>query len=308
MRGGLFWRIFSAIMVAMLAAVVVFTGIMSTMLQQVRQESYESEVRLQAHEIADYMTNLNQLSSVRDNVTMQFILRSKISDIHDRYNADIWIVSYNSGIAQVLDSSWNTSENIFDSAVMEQLQIIQQGNEIRVTGLFPELGDQIVTIGVPWTYSDGQVVGSVLLHISTEELQVHLADLLPTVLPAAVLTLALGTLLSFLLARGQTKPLREIDNAVRDFTKGDLTRRVELHCGGELEALGNSIEPHGERAFGGWRSSRRNFVAAGLLARAALARLHGPVARAMSRPCSTAPSRRRTWTAISTSCSTKPTA
>ena len=70
MRGGLFWRIFGAIMGAMLATVVVFTGIMATMLQQVRQESYESEVRLQAHEIAEYMTNLNQLSSVRDNVTM----------------------------------------------------------------------------------------------------------------------------------------------------------------------------------------------------------------------------------------------
>ena len=261
MRGGLFWRIFGAIMGAMLATVVVFTGIMATMLQQVRQESYESEVRLQAHEIAEYMTNLNQLSSVRDNVTMQFILRSKISDIHDRYNADIWIVSYNSGIAQVLDSSWNTSESIFDSAVMEQLQIIQQGNEIRVTGLFPELGDQIVTIGVPWTYSDGQVVGSVLLHISTEELQVHLADLLPTVLPAAVLTLALGTLLSFLLARGQTKPLREIDNAVRDFTKGDLTRRVELHCGGELEVLGNSINRMASE-LSQLEDSRRNFVAA----------------------------------------------
>lgn len=261
MRGGLFWRIFSAIMGAMLATVVVFTGIMATLLQQVRQESYENEVRLQAHEIADYMTNLNQLSTVRDNVTMQFILRSKIADIHDRYNADIWIVSYNSGIAQVLDSSWNTSENIFDAAVTEQLQIIQQGQEIRVTGLFPELGDQMVTIGVPWTYSDGQVVGSVLLHISTEELQVRLIDLLPIVMPGALATLALGTLISFLLARGQTKPLREIDNAVREFTKGDLTRRVELRCGGELEALGNSINRMaGELSQ--LEDSRRNFVAA----------------------------------------------
>ncbi len=261
MRGGLFWRIFSALMGAILATVLLFTGLMSTLLQQVRQQGYESEVRLQAHEIADYMTNLNQISSVRDNVTMQFILRSKIADIHDRYNADIWIVSYNSGIAQVLDSSWNTSENIFSEAVTRQLQIIQQGNEIRVTGLFPELGDQIVTIGVPWTYSNGEVVGSVLLHISTEELQVHLTDLMPTVLPAALVTLALGTLLSLILARGQTRPLREIDDAVREFTKGDLTRRVELHCGGELEALGNSINRMaGELSQ--LEDSRRNFVAA----------------------------------------------
>ena len=176
MRGGLFWRIFGAILSAMLVTVLLFTGIMATSLQQVRQDGYESEVRMQAHEIADYMMHLNQISSVRDNVTMQYILRRKISEIHDRYNADIWIVSYNSGLAQILDSSWNTSEGIFSDSVTEQLQIIQRGQEIRVTGLFPELGDSIVTIGVPWTYSDGQVVGSVLLHISTDSLRVRIID------------------------------------------------------------------------------------------------------------------------------------
>ena len=261
MRGGLFWRVFSAIMTAVLITVVLFTGIMATSLQQVRQENYENEVQQQAHEIANYMINLNQLNSVRENVTMQFIVRSKISEIHDRYNADIWLVNFNSNIVQVLDSSWNTAENIDSPTVNEQLRAIQAGQDIRITGLFPQLGDQIVTIGVPWFYSDGRVVGAVLLHISTEELEVHLIDLLPQVMPTAMLTVLLGTLLAFILARGQTRPLKEIDNAVREFTKGDLTRRVELHCGGELKALGDSINRMaGELSQ--LEDSRRNFVAA----------------------------------------------
>ncbi len=261
MRGGLFWRTFSAMMAAMLVTVLLFTGIMSTSLQQVRQESYEGEVRLQAYEIADYMKNLNQLSFVRDNVTMQYVIRRKIAKIHELYNADIWIVSYNSGIAQVLDSSWNTSESIVSEKVQEQLQVIQSGREIRVTGLFPELGDQMVTIGVPWTYSDGHVVGAVLLHISTESLRVRVIDLIPQILPAAVAALLLGALLSVFLARSQIRPIKEIDNAVREFTKGDLSRRVELHCGGELERLGSSINRMaGELSQ--LEDSRRNFVAA----------------------------------------------
>ncbi len=261
MRGGFFFRVFSAIMAATLAAVILFTGILSTSLQQIRQESYENEVRLQANEIAEYMMNLNQLSSVRDNVTMKYIVSRKISDIHDLYNADIWIVSFNSGMIQVLDSSWNTSETAVSNSVMDQLQTIQSGREIRVTGLFPELGEQIVTIGVPWTYNGGPVVGAVLLHISTEMLNVSMFDLLPQVLPTALLTLLLGTCLAFFLAQGQTRPLKEIDNAVREFTKGDLTRRVELHCGGELEDLGNSINRMaGELSQ--LEDSRRNFVAA----------------------------------------------
>ena len=261
MRGGLFWRTFSAMMAAMLVTVLLFTGIMSTSLQQVRQESYEGEVRLQAYEIADYMKNLNQLSFVRDNVTMQYVIRRKIAKIHELYNADIWIVSYNSGIAQVLDSSWNTSESIVSEKVQEQLQVIQSGREIRVTGLFPELGDQMVTIGVPWTYSDGHVVGAVLLHISTESLRVRVIDLIPQILPAAAAALLLGALLSVFLARSQIRPIKEIDNAVREFTKGDLSRRVELHCGGELERLGSSINRMaGELSQ--LEDSRRNFVAA----------------------------------------------
>ena len=241
MRSGLFRRIFSAILGTMLATVLIFTGVMATGLQQERQVAYENEVRLQAREIADYMLNLNQISSVRDNVTMQYIVRRKIADIQENYNADIWIINYSSGLVQVLDGSWNTSESLASEPVTQQLQRIQAGYEIRVTGLFPELGEQIVTIGVPWWYSDGRVVGGVLLHISTEALEVKMVDLLPQILSPALLALILGTVLSAFLARSQTQPLKEIDNAVREFSKGDLTRRVELHCGGELEELGHSI-------------------------------------------------------------------
>lgn len=261
MRGGLFRRIFSAILGTMLAALLVFTGMMATSLQRERQVAYENEVRLQAREISDYLLNLNQISSVRDNVTMQYIVRRKIADIHDRYNADIWIVNYNSGLVQVLDSSWNTSESLASEAVVQQLQRIQAGYEIRVTGLFDELGDQMVTIGVPWWYSDGRVVGAVLLHISTEELHVGVMELLPRVLSSALPALALGTILSAVLARSQIKPLREIDDAVREFSKGDLTRRVELHCGGELEELGHSINRMAEE-LSQLEDSRRHFVAA----------------------------------------------
>ena len=75
------------------------------------------------------------------------------------------------------------------------------------------------------------------------------------------LGLGLGALLSVFLARSQIRPIREIDSAVRDFSKGDLTRRVELHCGGELEELGNSINRMaGELSE--LEDSRRNFVAA----------------------------------------------
>ena len=55
MRSGLFQRIFGAFLAAMLATVLIFTGVMATVLQQERQVAYENEVRLQAQEIAGRM-------------------------------------------------------------------------------------------------------------------------------------------------------------------------------------------------------------------------------------------------------------
>ena len=264
MKLRLFWRLFSAFMLVTLATVAMFLAMLSLTLQRERQETFENEVRMQAYEVADYMAHLDQISFVRENTTMQYIIRRKLANVHKLYNADIWIVSYNSGIVQYIDSSWNTAGELPqpDDAVLEQLAQIQQGKEIRVQGLFSQLGDKIVTIGVPWRYSDGQVVGAVLLHIGTEKLRVSILNVFRQglVLPATAAALLLGTLMSWFLARSQVRPIRQINSAVRDFAKGKFDRRVELDCGGELQELGESFNKMaGELAQ--LEESRRSFVA-----------------------------------------------
>ena len=264
MKARLFWRFFSAFMLLTLATVILFSSVMALALQRERQASYENEVRMQAREVADYMAHLDQLSFVRENTTMQYIIRRKLKSVHEQYNADVWIVSYNSGIVQYIDSSWNTASELPDpdEAVLEQLSRIQQGEEIRVTGLFSQLGDRVVTIGVPWTYSEGQVVGAVLLHIGTEQLQVNLLDIFRQVpmLSAIITAFALGTLISWFLARSQSRPIRQINSAVRDFAKGKFDRRVSLDCGGEMQELGESFNKMADE-LAQLEESRRSFVA-----------------------------------------------
>ena len=262
MRSGLFWRMFSAIMAVVLVTVILFATILMTVQSARAQETFETEVRIQARQVAQYMEQLNQLNLIRGNATIQRLLNEKIADIYDQYKADIWLVSYNANSAtiQYIDRTWNTSEGIATEAVSQQLGVIQNGHEIRVAGLFKELGDHIVTIGVPWTYSDGLVVGAVLLHIPNDQLKVSIWETLPAAMLPAMVSLLLGVLLAFLVARSQTEPIREIEGAVRAFTRGDLSRRVTLHCGGELEQLGHSINRMaGELSE--LEESRRSFVA-----------------------------------------------
>ena len=215
MRSSLFWRAFAAFLLLTLLTVTLCTGAMAAYLQAERQKSYEAEVHQQAEEVAEYMAHLNAISFVRENTTMQYVVRSKIKRIKEEYGAEIWIVSYSSGTVQYLDGEWNTSEEIASDAVLKQLAIIQSGREIRVQGLFPKLGNEIVTIGVPWRYSDGYVVGAVLLHISVESLKVSYGELLWKILPVSAVALALGVVLSYFLAASQSRPVKKISRAVK---------------------------------------------------------------------------------------------
>ena len=260
MKSVLFRRTFSAILAVVLVTVVLFTAILLTYQRSQAQNNYETEVRMQARQVAEYMQHANQLSMMLSNATMQYLVNEKIADIYDRYNADIWIMNFNSGRIQYIDRSWNTTESIATEAVVQQLNLILSGQEIRATGLFEQLGGHIVTIGVPWTYSDGRVVGAVLLHIPVDQLTISFWSVLPQVMLPAGISLLLGVILSFLVARSQTLPIREIESAVRAFSKGELSRRVELHCGGELEQLGHSINRMAGE-LSNLEESRRSFVA-----------------------------------------------
>ncbi|MBR1821757.1 MAG: hypothetical protein IJ769_09060, partial [Clostridia bacterium] len=83
MRRSLFWRTYSVLLAALLVTIFIFTGVLTAARRQAMQESYESEVRLQAREVADYMANLSTLSYVQNNATMRYIIRRKIAEIYN---------------------------------------------------------------------------------------------------------------------------------------------------------------------------------------------------------------------------------
>ena len=80
MRLSLFWRTFAAFMALTLFTVGLCTGVLAAYMQAERQSTYEGEVRQQACEVAEYMAHLNALHFVRDNTTMQFVIRSANRD------------------------------------------------------------------------------------------------------------------------------------------------------------------------------------------------------------------------------------
>ena len=261
MKNTLFWRLFWAFVGTLIMTVLVLSFTMVALLRAERQSAYEAEVRLQARDVAGMMQMQDSANLWRLNPNMGSAVQWKIEEIHEIYDADVWLVNLNGSYLALGDEQ--TEDAITDHRVTEQIWRVLSGSEIRVQGLIEELGDGVVTIGVPW-YGSGmfidRVMGAVLLHISVDSLQVDYSDLVRYACFAGVLALIIGTIMALIIARHQSRPLRQINEAVKAFAGGDFERRVEIAGDSEMAQLGASFNRMAEE-ISNLDQSRKSFVA-----------------------------------------------
>lgn len=233
--------------------------LMVVMVREERRDALEAEVRLQAREVAQMMQQRDLISIWRGDQSLMNTISWKIGEIRELYNASVWLVNGNGSVMVFSGGQGYTSEHLNDPVVLEQIYRVLSGEEIRAQGLIPELGDQMVTIGVPWTM-EGRPVGAVLLHISIDSLQVDYSDMIANAITAAVVATLLGTLLAYIISHRQTRPLGLINQAVSEFAAGNLDRRVEIQGDDEMAQLGASINRMAQD-LSNLEESRRSFVA-----------------------------------------------
>ena len=259
MKSRLFWRMFSAFLAALLLTVIVLSLLMVVIVREERRKALEDEVRMQARDVAQLLSQRDSLVINRNDAPLINALNWKITEISENYNASVWLAT-SSGAVLILGRQEYTSEQVKDASVREQIYKVLSGQEIRVQGLIPELGNKMVTIGVPWTYKGQRVVGAVLLHISIESLSVDYSDMVRNALIAAAVAMVVGAALAYFISRRQTEPLRKINGAVKAFAAGQLDERVDIDGDEELTQLGASLNKMAED-LKNLEESRRSFVA-----------------------------------------------
>jgi len=251
-RNALFWRLFWAFLSALTATVLLLSLFMVAMMRTERRGSLENEVRVQARDLAQlikqsYMLSIFQLETSSINW--------KVKEIREAYNAEISLV-YRTGYAE--KSGIFTAE-LNDPAVLEQINRVLSGEEIRVQGVFTG-SPNIITIGVPYSGSTDQVLGALFLHLSVSALRVDSVDIVRYAGIAFATSMILGAGLSYLIANRQSKPLRAINRAVANFAAGNFEGRVEVAGGGEMAMLSESFNRMAEE-LSNLEESRRAFVA-----------------------------------------------
>ncbi len=263
----LFERLFGAIAAGILAAVLLMSLIMTSVLHRERQEAYEQEILAQLRGIANLVEESYYIYDVRLNLTLGTLIRGRVTDIYEKYNGIVWLVSWTSAdnssftVLKLQNESWDDLETMISSEEFaQQLAKLRMGQEIRAANLFPDLGESMVTVGVPWIYDGSVVVGAVLMHVDVSDLEVNLSDLVGQILGITFAVLALGLCFAALVARSQVNPIRKIQNAVADYARGHFENRVKIRGNAELVALADSINRMADD-LSNLEASRREFVA-----------------------------------------------
>jgi signal transduction histidine kinase len=171
---------------------------------------------------------------------------------------------YQGQISQINAYGYGYRANLFtansgDIKMIEQLKKVMTGEEIKVRGIFNESAD-VVTFGVPYMDITDTVVGALLLHMGASALNDYSGDIVNYAAFACAASMAVGTILIYVIARRQVKPVRRIQKAVSSFASGNFNCRVEVSGADELAELAGSFNKMAAE-LGALEESRRTFVA-----------------------------------------------
>ncbi len=191
------------------------------------------------------ITDISRVAFLNSSTHMDLIYRTMIDNIS--YNSDSSIIVFNNFGSIVTVSGLSKTDYIGKTIESGLIDNILKGNTIAKRGLLDKLydGESMLTVGAPMV-SDGVIIGGVLLSASIPELASVQKGLFLELAIFLLLGLLFSFVLFFIIAQRVTVPVKQIDDAVGRFTKGDFTKRVKYKSDDELGRLAENINKMAE--------------------------------------------------------------
>lgn len=133
-------------------------------------------------------------------------------------------------------------------------------NRIKKTGLLDDIyGEKTITIGEYLTNDYGQRAWAVFCSRSSPRIAQHFKLVLWEIILIELITLTFVAIFMFLFSRSITVPLKKINNALKEFAKGDFSRRIEYKRDNEIGELASNINYMAD-SIGALEKMRQDFV------------------------------------------------
>ena len=220
--------------------VVLFSIIFSYLFIQHSQNVEKSRLESTALSLADSFgkTSTESLTNIYNNNVLQLI---------DTVNqAEIWLIDKNSLQISGCKINPNLTYNQLSSNSANEIQEIFSGKNITSTNFNDFTNSQNITIGVP-VYSNGQIIGALLLHSQLPTLKFSWYDGIALMFFCSVLLFIVLIFLLYKLLKRYVIPLQVLNNFIDKMLQHNYNTRLKSTSNDEISLLAqklNSLASH----------------------------------------------------------------
>lgn len=225
----LFARLLRSYVLVLFTAIVVIAGSLGYLYTESLFDAREQEL----------IENGRRIARVFEEGLLHFqptiLLRTRIEAIAATLRAEITVANREGLIT--LTTFDETRAQRFRLSSSDVRQVLQEGAIVTRRGMEEAIQEQVVTAIVP-IRGVNSVIGAVILHAPIRGTVAAIRTASRLLVVAALLALAAGVTVSYVLSRRIVAPIREMTLASVEMAKGNFDRRVENLGKGEIAALG----------------------------------------------------------------------
>ena len=170
------------------------------------------------------------------------ILRPTVEAVAQTLRADITIANRQGLVT--LTTYAPGREQALRLSTSDVLQVLQRGATVTRRGYEEAPQEAVVTAMVPIRTREG-IAGAVILHAPIRDAARTIASARQLLLIAALLASCAAVIVSYVLSRRITAPIRQMTAASLEMAQGNFDRRVETEDRGEVGALGKAFNQLG---------------------------------------------------------------
>lgn len=224
----LFARLLRSYVVVLLTTIVVTGAALSYLYT-------ESVYMAKERELTD---NGQRIARLLATGTPTLFLQPRVESIAQTLKADITIANRDGLIT--LTTFDPSREQALRLSPRDVRQVLEEGAVVTRRGFEEGLQEAVVTALVPIRIRN-EIGGAVILHAPIRDSAQTIASGRRLLLVATLLAAATGVLVSYVLSRRLTAPIRQMTQASLEMARGNFERRVSTQEKGEIGALGHAF-------------------------------------------------------------------
>ena len=228
----IFSRLFCTYAVIALVALSIVGATFTSFLYNYTENAQVDNI-MQLASTIEQMTGVFQIEE--NDIRARNAYRYQLSNLGNLVHADIIVVN---SVGEITENTSNKVTNVPN----DMLDTALNGKMVRELGDFNGQYDKqkVLTIALPISYN-GNIVGVMFFNSMLPKMRETFFEMAKWFVIVLLISLAVACVLGYMQSKRLSKPIQDINKAVRDMAAGNFTKRVEVNSRDEIGQLASSF-------------------------------------------------------------------